>query len=608
MQATASSLLGAALLNPGHSTPAAAPPQPPPPPTATALTDHTHISITPPPGSAQNRTGQQQAGEWSGVQARGVSLPAGQWITPVLAAAVASAATAVWQRRRAQYRPRPPAAGPRSDPDLAPLPDLVTMIQDRLQPPPDLYDQDQPHPTQPPTAVVEGWGLPAGGVGLTGPGAHAAARALIATALLPTPRHAGAGLVGGPDRTAAGDGVSIGNVGMAGHVRLVTTAADLKTLLPGTPTPTCPGLHTAGNLTAALALAETVALSRAAKNGDPATLLLVGPPATAGDSQRLRVLAALASPLAVTTVILGAWPHGPTWHVDTDGTHHPSTPPSTTGAAADRNAGPGTSTGAPPRPAVNGVGRISVLGVTATVDLLSLSPPLLPDPVGSRFDAAIARSGTLTLARLPVPRPAPTAHPADLPPVAWAGRASARLVLRVLGLPNVYPAGSDTPLRLPRSAGLRLLVYLVLHPDGATTGDLGRALWPDPAVPATAHRVHSTVSALRGVLDRAARGPVIVRHTDRYLLDRGHLDVDLWHLHDLNHAVASAPDPYSRARALRAVVAACPRPLAEGWGWSWLDPHREATRRLVDDARTALADHEPDPATRHSPPRGDQPT
>jgi hypothetical protein len=36
-----------------------------------------------------------------------------------------------------------------------------------------------------------------------------------------------------------------------------------------------------------------------------------------------------------------------------------------------------------------------------------------------------------------------------------------------------------------------------------------------------------------------------------------------------------------------------PRP-ANGWGYGWLDPHREAARRIALDAYTALADEQPE--------------
>ena len=187
MQATAGGLLGAVLLNPGHPTTVA--PAPPTPAVATQA-DHTPTPPTP-PHTAQDDTSNPQGGRAVRLRSGGVSLPDGQWLNPILAATVASAATAVWQRRRAAYRPGPPTVA-RTDPDLAPLPDTITLIQDLLQPPPDL---DDPHPPadvpDPPPAEVTGagWGLPAGGVGMTGPAAHAAARALLTSALLPPTEH-----------------------------------------------------------------------------------------------------------------------------------------------------------------------------------------------------------------------------------------------------------------------------------------------------------------------------------------------------------------------------------------------------------------------------------
>lgn len=218
LQATASGLMGATLLHPAHSGPPAPPPAPPAMPAATLLLTPTEPgpssapatrSPAPPPPAAGDIRADPPESDGSaasvptagGARADGVSLPDRQWVSPVLAAVVAGAATAVWHRRSAAYRPQPPAGARRTDADLAPLPDVVTTIQYRLQAPPDAYDQDDP-------VICDGGpapaklGVPAGGVGLSGPGAADAARGLIAVALLGPPQPSSdAGDAGRHDRS-----------------------------------------------------------------------------------------------------------------------------------------------------------------------------------------------------------------------------------------------------------------------------------------------------------------------------------------------------------------------------------------------------------------------
>src|SRR5205823_8785699 len=64
----------------------------------------------------------------------GISLPGGSWMDLGLAAAIAAAAALVWIHRRRRYRPRPPSPELRlDDPDLAPLPPVVTDIRRGLR-------------------------------------------------------------------------------------------------------------------------------------------------------------------------------------------------------------------------------------------------------------------------------------------------------------------------------------------------------------------------------------------------------------------------------------------------------------------------------------------
>jgi hypothetical protein len=58
----------------------------------------------------------------------------------------------------------------------------------------------------------------------------------------------------------------------------------------------------------------------------------------------------------------------------------------------------------------------------------------------------------------------------------------------------------DQSVALRRSAGLQIMAFLALHPDGATTSDLIRAVWPGLQPSTITNRLHKWI-----LLDPAAR-------------------------------------------------------------------------------------------------------
>jgi two-component SAPR family response regulator len=149
---------------------------------------------------------------------------------------------------------------------------------------------------------------------------------------------------------------------------------------------------------------------------------------------------------------------------------------------------------------------------------------------------------------------------------------------------------------MARSAALQVLVFLAVHPAGATSSQLAGMLWPQLPTGTTTKRVYNITTSVRDALDDAAGGPTIVRAGDRYRLNPQHVDVDLWQLHDAIRTAVAGPDPAARAAGLRLVIDSYTGELADGWSWPWLDPHREAIRRQILDAYTTLASQS-DPAT-----------
>jgi len=607
MQATASGMLGAAVFAmpagaahpptpPAGSPPAAAPGLPAGPVVRADAVEADHCvaaAVDAHPPDADPDTAAVE---------RGVTLPDGGWVSDQTAHAIAAVAAMVWWQRRRRYLPRPPTGAVRDDPDLAPLPPAATAVQDILhgrEHPDDLADGGDRPPAgglavgepagsaaaagdRAATAIGPG-DLPAGGVGLTGPGALAAGRGIL-TAVL----------------------VSAGTGPHDNDARLVTTRADLHALLgpDATVHHVIPGMIVADGLDEAIALLEQHVLARGHMarharhgsappgTGSPPLVLLTGVPSEPATAARLAVLL-LCAHLGVVGALLGDWPQGDTWRIDEHGYLDRWDVAAATG------------------------GRLCVLTPTATADLLTMlrearpdpprrpprplpplpavvgEPPIQPPNPGSDHEADNRPDHTTRIQELPRPRASA--------PRAAAGsheRAPAPLRLRLLGTPALHRTrGAGEPVAIQRTAALQILIFLAVHRGGATSSQLIAALWPGPRPQGAANRLYTPVNRLRTALREAAGADVLVRAGDRYRLDDQHLDVDLWQLHAAVDRAATTIDPDRRRRALHAVIDAYTGDLATDRDWSWLAAPREATRRHVVDAYVALAADEPDPRT-----------
>jgi DNA-binding SARP family transcriptional activator len=240
--------------------------------------------------------------------AAGVGLPDGGWLPHPVAQAVDAAAALVWWRRRQHYQPRPFGGPDRDEVDLAPLPATVAAVQTAL------HDDAVPERVtlgRPPDPLVDVGDLPAGGIGLAGPGAAGAARGALVTLLLGHPREAS-----------------------RDQPTVVTTAADVRALLgPAVPAHHgTPGLHVAEDLPDALAVLDTLLL-HPTHRAELVTLLVTAPddPVLA---RRLAVLLRLGADHGLAGLVLGMWPHGTTWSVNPDGVTTGGVRLCTVGAAA----------------------------------------------------------------------------------------------------------------------------------------------------------------------------------------------------------------------------------------------------------------------------------
>ncbi|MEU1969431.1 hypothetical protein ABZ541_29265 [Micromonospora sediminicola] len=371
--------------------------------------------------------------------------------------------------------------------------------------------------------------LPPAGLRLAGDGAADAARGLLVTRLLAALRD--------PRDTAA----------------VIITRTALAALLPTATGAhrTISGLHAVDTLEHAAALQPSLTTPSAADCVTP-TLLLSTDPSTA---------VPLTIPADARVVTLGHGTAPSTWHVDHAGHTH------------DRHSGQ-------PR------ARMCVLDSTATADLLAvLAQPIAAEPDDTTTTGPARRIDP----GAKIPRQASRTPPdtARQQPVA----ADSAVQMRVLGRPALLI--DQHPVTIRRSAAWQILVFLAVHPDGATTGQLVNALWPGLPAHTVTGRLYTTLSDLRSAIRATGAREVVVHTEDRYHLDH-RTDVDLWRLQTTaHHATITRTLP-----GWRTVIDTYTGDLAAGHTWPWIDPPREATRRLVLDAYTHAAAAQADPHER----------
>jgi DNA-binding SARP family transcriptional activator len=580
----------------------------------------------------------------------GVSLLSGSWLDLGLAAAITAAVALVWAHRRRRYTPRPLDAAPRTDDlDLTPMPPTVVQVSRGLRrpAPADLTDGrlDDLITTSPdgweggddipadmdrlPEAVpvvpalehplAQVW--PPAGVGLTGPGATAAARGFLAAGLA----------VGGledPDRRT--------------HVIMASATAATLLGTHAVALPDSPRLTVTAGLDDALDLIDTHTLHRARlayqheiddvaslRSADPTEdlppILLIADITSRHERARVAALLTQGQRLDIHGVLLGTWPDGNTIHVDTDGTTQP--------ADTDARARHGT------HPA--DIGRLTVLDPTETADIITTlaeshtgrlqrpaptEPPAATEPTGKYTvtlaeEAATSPTGSAApstqvladtadngkpldsaAADRPVPEP-DSQHKAGQPDdkdldlqddhdeeVAAAQGEGSGGPVSVAVLGGVTIIGAD-PQRKPRPQALELLVYLAVHDGSATVDAILEDLLPDALARKAARRLHTYVSDLRGVLRHNGGPGVYVTHPKlRYNLNPDTIDIDLWRMRAAITAAPRTDTPDERISALRQAVDAYQGPLADEYDYLWIEPHREAVRRQALDATTALVD------------------
>ncbi|MET7968755.1 BTAD domain-containing putative transcriptional regulator [Micromonospora sp. NPDC005305] len=600
-------------------------------------------------GSDTAATG--RPGPRTGAHTPGMSLPTGSWVNLGLALAIAAAVALLWAHRQRRYTPGEPLTPARRGPDMpAPLPRVVGQIQRALRrardgrsahrhrASPDTDDADLAngnsqreaagdssvtvaHPAAPSTHSGDlGQAAPAlagslpvkwppAGLGLTGAGTHAAARGFLTAALA-------ADVDEHPDA----------------RTQVVIPAATAAALLGAAAgLPRTPRLRIATGLNDAVDILEALTLHRArlvdqhevATVADlradafeeplPPVMLLADAP---NHDERARVAALLTQSqrLDIHGVLLGAWPDGTTVTVDEEGT---TTPIDST--TAGHRADPAD------------VGRLSVLNPAEALDLLAtlaeahageapaLAPiapettpgqylaPTQPDQPTPLAGAARAgaqavdpptRSGESRMQdadtsptevdEAPIASTASASSPVRAGVVEPAAGIPGPVGVRVLGAPGI--AGGDRGRTL-RAKSLELLVYLAVRDGSAPTEAILDDLLPDAPARKALHRLHTYVSDLRSVLrHHGGPGTYLTHPHHRYELNPDRLDIDLWRMRTAIRAAHAATSNVERLAALRRAVDTYRAPLADGCGYEWIDPYREAVRREALDAVIALTE------------------
>ncbi|HWO64303.1 MAG TPA: transcriptional regulator, partial [Umezawaea sp.] len=178
----------------------------------------------------------------------------------------------------------------------------------------------------------------------------------------------------------------------------------------------------------------------------------------------------------------------------------------------------------------------------------------------------------------------------------------APLHVAVLGPPRVWwttapaaPDGEVTEREITSAFQPRLrelLVFLALHPDGASREALIAALWATNPPERATNSMNTSLSRLRRALAAATGGvlsDIVAVGEGRYRLDPELVDVDYHHFAAAVAARRSAITETERVAAYRRIVDSYTGPLADGMSTDWIETAREAIRRDAIDTVAALA-------------------
>lgn len=541
-------LISPSLIHPGDQiqlppTTKPAPPKPPhpQPPSAKPTT------VTPPSPTAPLAASPNSGSSWE----------PGVYVGLGLAGAISAALLVARRRQRASYRP---GSGQRDDAlPVAPVVYQLHLAHQHAQTDLDEADVADAEGGATESGTAPELGGPADeaaaelaldlaathGLGLIGPGSHAAARALLLTAM-----------------TSARD------------PEVVAPAADLSGLL-GVPDhiaelPSC--VHVVDDLAAALA-----PLASQSPTEGACRILLASAPADETDHNRLQHALA-ASPASTIVLLLGQWHPGVTVYVDAAGVITATSP----------------GLGEPLRGR-----RAFSLPESATRELFALleaahgAPHDHPEPAAkSTHGLEIAVPPAVDQAEaMPEPVAATTAE-------SQHGVATP-LVLSVFGQPTLSwrpdVTSPDHTVEVTGSLSRRLwelLIYLALHPEGVPRAAIIDSLWAHRPARDPAAVLRTVLSRLRSAIDNATSpdiGDLVVAQHGRYRLEPAVVEVDYWAFAGALARRRTTTDGRQRSAANAEIVASYGGELAAGVETEWLTALREGVRRDALDAVAALA-------------------
>lgn len=318
---------------------------------------------------------------------------------------------------------------------------------------------------------------------------------------------------------------------------------------------------------------------------------------------RLQALLERGSGSGIAGIVLGHWPAGSTVRVRADGTVTAASPEIDTAL---------------------GAARLFHVGATDTRDLIELfsdtqvtSQPSR-NPTGDTLEGTSADADSIEHDQLsevtdedssywppdvkaspspeePQPERPTSSHPADDEP--QEDHPQRPLVLSLCGRVTVHwntAAGQQdlTPLFAPKHKAL--LIMLALYRDGTTREVVREALWPEARGNRPFNAFYSTLSQIRKILTRVTGEhavDLIDQHGEHVGLNADLVEVDYWQLHDAEHDRHIATTEEQRLTACSRIVAVYEGELAEGMSALWLDGPREAAHRAVVDALASMAAH-----------------
>ena len=402
-----------------------------------------------------------------------------------------------------------------------------------------------------------------GGLGLTGPGAPAAVRAILAGLLARPPR--------GPGGTPA---------------EIIIPAPDAARLLPGPARqrahPPIRGVWVPPSLDTALDEAEAMIVRRArtagGDDGPPAVAVVLAAAPGPAAAQRLAGITAAGRDLGIAVILLGDWPHGTTCHITAGGLISGVTPP---------------------QAGLAGTEAYHLEAADLAVIIAQLDQAR--EPSGEDGPAAPGppepgQRHLLSARAAPEPAQAAAPHCPPQHPAGAAGHgtgpgpAGMPVRISVLGPLQITAAGREigTGLRKARE----LLAFLAVHPDGASGEAISEALWPGSDPGRAAGQRNLALRKAREMLRTAAALPApmwILNASGRYRLDPALTGTDLQAFSDALEEARNASGD-ARLAACRRAVALYRGELAEGTGYEWAEPYAEAARRRALDAWTTIAE------------------